>query len=185
MVFGDSLSAAYRIDTNLGWVSLLSQKVAEEHPTWQVVNASTSGDTTLDGLIKIDEVLADVKPQIVILELGANDGLRGYPVNAISDNLIELIDRFQATGAFVVLAGMQLPQNYGPKYLTEFKQMYYDIADAKNAGLIPFLLEGVATNLELMQDDLIHPNAAGQPGLLANVWAELKTHVASFENLKD
>ena len=177
LVLGDSISAAYQIDTEAGWVSLLQQKLNEEYEHWQVLNASVSGDTTLDGLTRVDGLLVDVKPQIMILELGANDGLRGYPIEAIRANLITLIEKAQKAGAFVVLAGMQLPQNYGPKYLDEFKNLFSDLSKEKNTGLIPFLMDGVATEETLMQDDGLHPNAEGQPGLLANVWPILKGHI--------
>ena len=145
-----------------------------------MVNASVSGHTTLDGLTRIDALLDEVKPHIMILELGANDGLRGYPVDAIRENLIELIDRAQTAGIFVVLAGMQLPQNYGPKYLDEFKTMFEELAVTKQTGLIPFLMDGVATEDALMLDDGLHPNADGQPGLLANVWPVLSRHMDEF-----
>ena len=174
LVLGDSLSAAYQMSPEMGWVSLLEQKLAAQVPTWRVVNGSRSGDTTLDGLIRFNALLDIEQPDIVILELGANDGLRGYPVSSIRANLVELIDRAQDAGAYVVLAGMQLPQNYGPKYLSEFKSMYEDLADEKETALIPFLMDGVATESELMQEDGIHPNEDGQPGLLANVWPVLE-----------
>ena len=154
-------------------MSLLQQKLEDEHPHWQVVNASSTGDTTLDGLIKIGALLTEVKPDIMILELGANDGLRGYPVEDIRANLIELIDYARAQGVYVLLAGMQLPQNYGPKYLDDFKNMYSKLAAAKGTGLIPFLMDGVATVEALMQNDGLHPNADGQPGMLENVWSVL------------
>lgn len=177
LVLGDSISAAYRIDTESGWVFLLQQKLDAERSDWRVVNASVSGHTTLDGLNRIDALLDEFKPQIMILELGANDGLRGYELDAVRKNLAELIDRAHAHGAFVILAGMQLPPNYGPKYAGPFKEMYEELSMTMNTGLIPFLMDGVAAVDELMQDDGLHPKAEGQPGLLANAWPVVLKHL--------
>jgi len=185
LVVGDSISAAYRIDTDLGWVSLLQQKLETERLDWRVVNASVSGHTTLDGLVRIDALLDEVKPQIMILELGANDGLRGYKLDAVRDNLIELIDRAQSRGVFVVLAGMQLPPNYGPQYVDGFKNMYAELSTTMNTGLIPFLMDGVAAVEELMQDDGLHPKAEGQPGLLENVWPILSRYLDELSTAVD
>ena len=185
LVVGDSISAAYRIDTDLGWVSLLQQKLETERLDWRVVNASVSGHTTLDGLVRIDALLDEVKPQIMILELGANDGLRGYKLDAVRDNLIELIDRAQSRGVFVVLAGMQLPPNYGPQYVDGFKNMYAELSTTMNTGLIPFLMDGVAAVDELMQDDGLHPKAEGQPGLLENVWPILSRYLDELSTAVD
>ena len=185
LVVGDSISAAYRIDTDLGWVSLLQQKLETERLDWRVVNASVSGHTTLDGLVRIDALLDEVKPQIMILELGANDGLRGYKLDAVRDNLIELIDRAQSRGVFVVLAGMQLPPNYGPQYVDGFKNMYAELSTTMNTGLIPFLMDGVAAVDELMQDDGLHPKAEGQPGLLENVWPILSRFLDELSTAVD
>ena len=177
LILGDSISAAYRIDTESGWVSLLQRKLETEDLDWRVVNASVSGDTTLDGLTRIDALLDEISPQIMILELGANDGLRGYPVESIRENLVELIDRAQSHGIFVILAGMQLPPNYGHRYVDPFRDMYQELSESKNTGLIPFLMDGVAAVDELMQDDGLHPKAEGQPGLLANAWPVVLKHV--------
>ena len=187
LVLGDSLSAAYRIDTELGWVSLLQRKLITERSDWRVVNASVSGHTTLDGLNRIDALLDEFKPQIMILELGANDGLRGYKVEAVRDNLADLIERAHAQGAFVILAGMQLPPNYGPKYTDPFQEMYRELSKTMNTGLIPFLLDGVAgvEEEELMQDDGLHPTAEGQLGLLANVWPVLLKHLNELSAITD
>ena len=185
LVLGDSISAAYRIDTESGWVSLLKRKLNTERSEWRVVNASVSGHTTLDGLNRIDALLDEFKPQIMILELGANDGLRGYELDAVSANLAELIDRAHSHGAFVILAGMQLPPNYGPKYTDPFRAMYEDLSKTKNTGLIPFLMDGVAGVEELMQDDGLHPKAEGQPGLLANVWPVLSKQLQEPSEISD
>lgn len=185
LVVGDSISAAYRIDTDSGWVSLLQQKLDTERPDWRVVNASVSGHTTLDGLVRIDALLDEVKPQIMILELGANDGLRGYKLDAVRENLIGLIDSAQSRGVFVVLAGMQLPPNYGPQYVGGFKSMFAELSVTKNTGLIPFLMDGVAAVDELMQDDGLHPKAEGQPGLLENVWPILSRYLDELSTAVD
>ncbi len=185
LVVGDSISAAYRIDTDSGWVSLLQQKLDTERPDWRVVNASVSGHTTLDGLVRIDALLDEVKPQIMILELGANDGLRGYKLDAVRENLIGLIDSAQSRGVFVVLAGMQLPPNYGPQYVGGFKSMFAELSVTKNTGLIPFLMDGVAAVDELMQDDGLHPKAEGQPGLLENVWPVLSRYLDELSSAVD
>ena len=166
-------------------MSLLQQKLETERPDWRVVNASVSGHTTLDGLVRIDALLDEVKPQIMILELGANDGLRGYKLDAVRDNLIELIDRAQSRGVFVVLAGMQLPPNYGPQYVDGFKNMYAELSTTMNTGLIPFLMDGVAAVDELMQDDGLHPKAEGQPGLLENVWPILSRFLDELSTAVD
>ena len=174
LVLGDSLSAAYRIDEESGWVALLARRLAENGGSWTVQNQSVSGATTLDGLNRIDYILETEQPDILILELGANDGLRGYLVASIQENLTKIIEQAQTSGARVLLAGMQLPQNYGPKYLDEFKSMFITLAEKHDTRLIPFFMDGVAAVDELMQEDGIHPNAEGQPGLLENVWQALE-----------
>ncbi len=185
LVLGDSISAAYRIDSQLGWVSLLERKLKAERLDWRVVNASVSGATTLDGLLKIDGLLSDFKPQIMILELGANDGLRVYPLNEIRKNLIEIIDRAQAQDVDVLLAGMQLPPNWGPKWVIPFRLLFEEIAVEQDIALIPFLMEGVAGDDLLMQDDGLHPNVEGQPGLLANVWSVLRPYVDDTNEIRN
>ena len=185
LVLGDSLSAAYGIAPNEGWVSLLEREMDSNVPEWQVVNGSVSGFTTLDGLNSIDELLHAHRPKIVILELGANDGLRGYPVESIRENLMVLIQRAEAMGAKVILAGMQLPQNYGPRYLEQFKNLYPDLAAEKGLGLVPFLLDEVAIDSSKMQDDGIHPNALGQPQIKDNVWDVLEPYLRETDVLAD
>lgn len=183
LVLGDSISAAYRIDTELGWVSLLREKLrAEREDNWRVVNASISGNTTLDGLTRIDALLIDHKPDIVILELGANDGLRGYPITDIQDNLNTLVTKAQSSGSQVIVAGMQIPPNYGPLYTEKFMTMFYDVAADHDAGLIPFLMQDVAGVDEHMQEDLLHPTISGQPRMLANVWPVLKPFLTKETN---
>jgi acyl-CoA thioesterase I len=173
LVFGDSLSAGYGIRVDHGWVSLLAQKLAREGYGFQVANASVSGETTAGGLARLPRALALHHPGIVILELGANDGLRGLPLEPARDNLDRMIRLAQQAGARVLLLGVLMPPNYGERYTTAFRQMYLDLAQARDVPLVPFLLDGVALHPELMQADNLHPNESGQPLLLANVWPKL------------
>ena len=162
------------MQTEEGWVHLLSERLSEHAPDWEVSNQSVSGDTTDQGLHRIKWLLPDVKPLLVIVELGGNDGLRGYPIELIRRKLLEIIDLTKKSGATPILAGMQMPPNYGPLYTEQFRDMYISIAQSENIPLIPFILEDVALNPDLMQDDGIHPNAEGQKQLLENVWSVLK-----------
>ncbi len=173
LVLGNSISAAYGLQTakgERGWVELLRQHLGQR---FRVVNASISGDTTVGGLARLPGLLSRHRPHIVIIELGGNDGLRGYPVPSIQANLLALARTVLAAGARPVLAGMQMPPNLGPRYTQAFRRMYYDVAAQTGAALVPFLLEGVALNPRLMQADGIHPNAHAQPWLLHNVWPAL------------
>lgn len=171
LVFGDSLAAAYQLPTDAGWVARLRERLAEQAPGhFAITNASVSGETTSGGLSRLPEVLATGDFDWVLLELGANDGLRGLPLSRIKTNLQTLIDRIEAHGAQVVLLGIMLPSNYGPAYTEPFAAMYRQLADERDLPVLPFLLEGVATERELMMDDGIHPNAAGQERVLKNVW---------------
>ncbi len=170
MVFGDSLSAAYGLSPQQGWVALLADKLATRHPPIPVVNASISGETTRGGLARIATDLASLKPTLVLLELGANDGLRGLPVRETRNNLEALIRAIRKTHAQVILIGLQIPPNYGPDYAREFREMYPQLAKEHKLALVPFLLEGIADQRELFQSDGLHPVAAAQPRLLANVW---------------
>ena len=170
LVVGDSISASYGMQTEEGWVNLLRERLDGRS---SVVNASISGDTTGGGIARLDRTLAEHRPSIVIIELGGNDGLRGYPVENIRANLLAMTEAVIAAGAKPVLAGMQIPPNYGPAYTEAFRRMYADIAALTGAGLVPFLLEGVATDRDLMQRDGIHPTAGAQPRLLDNVWTVL------------
>ncbi len=170
LVVGDSISAAYGIQTEQGWVRLLQERLG---PRARVVNASISGDTTGGGLARLERTLAVHRPDIVIIELGGNDGLRGYPVERIRANLQAMTEAVLAFGATPVLAGMHIPPNYGPRYTEAFHQAFADVAAATGAALVPFLLEGVATDAALMQRDGIHPNANAQQRLLDNVWPVL------------
>ena len=177
LVVGDSISAAYGLQTENGepgWVQLLQERLG---PTHRVINASISGDTTGGGLARLPKTLEVHNPDIVIIELGGNDGLRGYPIEAIRDNLLAMTDAVLAIGAAPVIAGMQMTPNLGPRYTEAFATLFAEVAADTGAALVPFLLEGVATPErfdELMQRDGIHPNAEAQPLLLDNVWSVLE-----------
>jgi len=174
LIVGDSISAAFGLDTRLGWVSLLEQRLKQEGFTDQVVNASVSGDTSAGGQARLPALLAEHKPQLVILELGGNDGLRGQPPAQLQQNLASMIDSSRASGAKVLLLGMQIPPNYGARYTQAFKAVYSDLAEQKKVPLVPFFLDGVGGIPELMQADGLHPAVAAQGKLLENVWPTLK-----------
>ena len=175
LVFGDSLSAGYRMPVEDGWVSLLDDKIKMLGIDYKVVNASVSGETTDGGLSRLPATLATHKPAIVILELGGNDGLRGIPVANIKRNLTTMVQMSQEAGAKVILAGMQIPPNYGPRYTDPFTAQFEEIAQDLGLPLIPFLIDGIAQQAELMQDDGIHPKAEAQGMVLDNVWPILET----------
>ena len=170
LIFGDSLSAAYRMDENQGWVALLSERVEYKQLPWEVTNASVSGETTTGGLARLPAVLAANEPDIVVLELGGNDGLRGMPVSSIRDNLLQMIDLIESSGATAVLAGIQIPPNYGPRYTEPFTRLFEEIAAERELVFIPFLIDGIPQDPELMQDDGIHPRAEARTLVLNNVW---------------
>ena len=175
LVFGDSISAGYGLArAELGWVALLQMRITDEEYGYQVVNASISGETTAGGLARLQRALMLHKPKIVILELGANDGLRALPVAQLRANLDGMIGLATATGARVLLLGMRIPPNYGPDYTEKFRSTYSDLAREKKLPLVPFLLADIALAPDLMQADGYHPNALGQPKLLNNVWPVLK-----------
>jgi acyl-CoA thioesterase I len=170
MVFGDSLSAAYGLPANQGWVSLLGERIARDKLAWRVVNASVSGETTAGGLRRLPEDLKRHRPSLVVIALGANDGLRGQPVAAARANLQEMIRIARGARAEPVLVGLMLPPNYGIDYAREFRELYPQLAKQARVPLVPFLLDGVAEKRELFQPDQMHPTAAAQPAILANVW---------------
>lgn len=174
-MLGDSLSAAHNIPVESGWVHLLEVRLKDMEPGWTVVNASISGETSLSGRNRLPALLAQYHPGIVVIELGANDGLRGLSLPSLRENLAAMIDAAQHAGAKVLLLGIELPVNYGPQYRDGLRAVYTGLASEKHVALVPFLLEGVALNPALMQDDGLHPVAAGEPAVLNTVWAQLKT----------
>ena len=173
LVLGDSLSAGFGTAIDQGWVSLLKQRIAEQGLPHEVINASISGDTTAGGLSRLPSLLAEHQPAVVIIELGANDGLRGFPPKQIAAALTALTEQAQAAGARVLLAGLRLPPNYGSAYADQFQAVYGQVAAATGAALVPRLLAGVAEDRGQMQADGLHPTAAAQPRLLDNVWPVL------------
>lgn len=174
LVLGDSLSSAYGISDQQGWVRLLEDRLDANGYPHEVVNASISGDTTRDALSRLDATLDRHRPSIVIVELGGNDGLRAFAIETIEDNLSRILKSVREIDAKIVLAGMRMPPNYGPIYAGDFQAIYPRLADEFETTLVPFFMEGVASNPELMQDDGIHPNAAAQPRLLDNIWPVLE-----------
>ncbi len=174
LVVGDSISAAYGINLNVGWVSLLTQRLASENYPYHVINASVSGNTSADGLRRLPNLLKEYKPAIVVIELGGNDGLRGYPVKLMKKNLQEMIDLSQGSQAKVLLAGIEIPPNYGSRYTALFRKAFQELEQANpSVQYDPFILEAIATRPELMQSDGIHPTAVAQPQLLENIWDDL------------
>jgi acyl-CoA thioesterase-1 len=173
LVFGDSLSAGYGINVDKGWVSLLSKRLGTEGYGFEVVNASVSGETSSGGLGRLPRALATHHPHLVLLELGANDGLRGLPVAGLRTNLRQMIDLCQAAGAKVLLIGIRMPPNYGEQYTVPFAKVYDTVAEETHVPLVPFLMEKVVTRPELIQADGLHPNEQGQPLLLDTVWPKL------------
>ncbi len=169
LVLGDSISAAYGMSLKQGWVSQLEDELQEKDPQYRVINASISGETTAGGLRRLPRLLADHEPALVIIELGGNDGLRGYPVTSLRQNLETMAQLARDAGAEVLLLPMEIPPNYGPRYTRQFREAYAEAARATGSALGPFLLEGVATDDSLMQADGIHPTATAQPLMLDNL----------------
>jgi len=174
VVMGDSLSAAYKIPEREGWVALLEVRLKQQGYNYRIVNGSVSGATTQAGLQRLPPLLKQYTPSIVLLELGANDGLRGMPVAGITQNLDSLITQSKAAGAKVALLGIMLPPNLGSRYTTPFFKQFAHLAREHNTAYLPFLLDGVAGTQQYMQADGLHPNAKGQPIILDNVWPVLK-----------
>jgi acyl-CoA thioesterase I len=175
LVFGDSISAGHGLArVEQGWVALLQTRLKEQGYGYQVVNASVSGETTAGGLARLPRALMLHHPKIVILELGANDGLRALPLAQMRANLVRMIDLSTAAGAKVLLLGMLMPPNYGPDYTQQFASSYSEIARDKKVPLVPFLMNDIALSPNLMQADGFHPNELAQPQLLANVWPTLQ-----------
>ncbi|MEY5098440.1 MAG: hypothetical protein RJA36_1159 [Pseudomonadota bacterium] len=173
LILGDSLSAEYGLRRGSGWAALLQQRLDAEQPGWQVINASISGDTSSGGRSRLPALLQQHRPALVVIELGGNDALRGLPLEMTRANLGEMARAARASGARVLLLGMQMPPNYGARYAAEFRQLYADVARAEKAALLPFFLAGVADAPDaaaLFQADRIHPNEAAQPRMLDKVW---------------
>jgi acyl-CoA thioesterase I len=174
LVFGDSLSAAYGIRPEEGWVALLAQRLRSQGYGYQIVNASVSGETSGGGLERLPRALELHHPGLVILELGANDALRGLPLGDTQDNLAAMVRLAQSAGARVLLLGLRIPPNYGPRYTQQFARMFPALANQYHLPLVPFMLEKVALDPERMQPDGLHPNARGQAPVLDTVWPYLK-----------
>ncbi len=174
LIVGDSLSAGYGMALDQSWPNLLQQRLDNQGHSYRVFNSSISGDTTQGGLARFPRLLEKHQPGIVIIELGANDGLRGISVDITRNNFTQMIERSISMGATVILTGIRLPPNYGQAYTEKFHAMYAEMAERYGLLLVPFLMEGVALDPDLMQDDGIHPNAQAQPALLENVWTVLE-----------
>jgi acyl-CoA thioesterase I len=174
VVFGDSLSAGYGLPQGAGWVSLLEHRLKRDQLDYVVVNASISGETTLGGRNRIQAVLREHRPAVVIVQLGANDGLRGNPLEDTRRNLIAIVEACRKAHARVLLVGMRIPPNYGPVYTRRFEALYAEVARQQNVSLVPFMLQGFATKRDLFQSDGIHPAAEAQPRVLENIYRRLQ-----------
>ena len=175
VVLGDSISAGYGIDVAQGWVNLLQKKFNQQHSDYVISNESISGDTSAGGLARINQLLARHKPVIVMIELGANDGLRGLSPQEMKSNLREIIQRCRKAGAKVMLLGMKIPPNYGKRYIDMFYNIYPQLSAELDVPLVPFILENVALNPAMMQADGLHPNTLGQPLITEKVWPYLQS----------
>jgi acyl-CoA thioesterase-1 len=178
LVLGDSLSASYGIDRERGWVSLLAQRLEHRGLSRRIVNASVSGETTSGGVTRLGGLLEEHRPGLLVIELGANDGLRGTPLGVIRENLTTLVRRGQEAGSTIVLLGVRLPPNYGAAYTEGFQEIYREVARAEGVALVPDMLAGVAEDRSLMQADDLHPNAEAQPRILENIWPVLEPLIA-------
>lgn len=170
LIFGDSLSAGYGMEIDQSWASLLQNRLKQQGYEHKVINASISGETTEGGATRIDLALKDFSPELIILELGANDGLRGFPPARMKANLEKIVTRAKSTGADVVLLGIRIPLNYGARYSAEFERVFREVSEELEVQWIEFFMDGIAFNDELLQDDRIHPNVEAQPILLDNAW---------------
>ncbi|VAW82452.1 Arylesterase precursor [hydrothermal vent metagenome] len=181
LIIGDSLSAAYGIPVKKGWVSLLQNRLDAEGYPYRIVNDSISGDTTANARARLTRALASHAPAVVLLELGGNDGLRGLSLTAMKSNLANMISSARGEGAQVLLIGVQLPPNYGPRYTERFQAIYHELAREQGLALLPSLVDGIGTEQSLMQADGIHPNATAQPLIVDRVWKELVPMLESGE----
>ena len=173
LVVGDSISAAYGIPVEHGWVSLLQQRLDTSGYPYRVVNASISGDTTANARARLPQALASHQPDVVLLGLGGNDGLRGLSLSAMKNNLADMIASSREAGSKVLLIGVQLPPNYGPRYTQRFQSVYHELASEQDLALLPSIVDGIGTEQNLMQQDGIHPNAVAQPLIADRVWKKL------------
>ena len=173
LVMGDSLSAEYGLPRGSGWVKLLEKQLQQDASPWQVFNASISGETSSGGLTRLPSLIESKKPKIILLELGANDALRGLTIDQTESNLRKMISMSKKSGAKVLLFGMQIPPNYGQQYTKQFKELYAKLASQEQIDLLPFFLEGVANNKDYFQADNIHPNVSAQSILYKNVWGAM------------
>lgn len=174
LVYGDSLSAAYGINPKEGWVTLLQERLRQTGADYNVTNASISGETTSGGVSRFQATLAQHKPNLVVLELGANDGLRGLPVAQMKDNLAKIIEASRKAGTKVLVLGMKLPPNYGPSYTRAYEEAFSDLARRYKVPLLPFFLEPIVSQRDYFQADQLHPTAQAQPLILESVWKALK-----------
>lgn len=182
LIVGDSLSAAYGMPLEQGWVRLLQQRLATDHYPYTIVNASISGDTTANALNRLPQAMTRHQPVIVVLELGGNDGLRGLSLAAMKRNLAAMIQTARQHEAEVLLIGVQLPPNYGPRYTQQFHAVYHELAQEYALALLPSLVDGVGTQTDLMQSDGIHPNSKAQPLIVTRVWQQLRSLIDTMEN---
>lgn len=178
LVFGDSLSAGYGIDVAQSWPALLQSRLESQGYEHRVINASISGETTEGGVTRIASTLEHFNPELVILELGGNDGLRGFPPERMKANLQTIIETARANGAAIVMLGIRIPSNYGPRYTRDFENVYRELAEQSGVLWIEFFMGGIAFDEKLMQDDGIHPNARAQPILLDNAWPIIRQALA-------
>ena len=180
LVFGDSLSAGYGIDVDQSWPALLQIRLASQGYEHRVINASISGETTEGGKTRIGTALERFHPELVILELGGNDGLRGFPTGVMKENLKAIIETTKASGATAVVLGIRIPTNYGPRYTQAFESVYRDLSEQLGILWIEFFMDGIALNEALMQDDGIHPNAEAQSILLENAWPIIRQALTDY-----
>ena len=177
MVLGDSISAGYGMNIDQGWVALMDKRLIEQEINWTMKNASISGETTGGALARLPSLIQEINPHIVIIELGGNDGLRGYPIQKMRSNIEDMVDMVLKTAGTPILMEMRIPPNYGRRYTTAFEQAYVDIAKAKEIAVIPFSFEEFVLEEGLMQEDGIHPSAKAQPKLLEVIWKFLQPHL--------
>ena len=177
LILGDSLSAAFNMPLEQGWVNLLQQRLAKSYPDCNVLNASISGETAANAVNRLPQLITQYRPDVVVIELGGNDGLRGFKLSQIETNLQRLIDIAKQAGAEVVLTGIQLNPNYGPQYNAGFRELFVKLAKKNATGLVPFILAGIGDDPGKMQADGIHPTAAAQPQVLDNMWPYIEAAI--------